>query len=73
MFDVLSSVYSDLLKRFGWRKELEKEWKAIGDVEGGRGGGDTVHLTFLSASSVHKRLNDSPFVKIPLTAIQAYF
>lgn len=39
MFDVLSSVYSDLLKRFGWRKELEKEWKAIGDVEGGRGGG----------------------------------
>lgn len=35
MFDVLSSVYSDLLKRFGWRKELEKKWKTIGDVGGG--------------------------------------
>lgn len=35
MFDVLSSVYSDLLKRFGWRKELEKEWKTIGDAGGG--------------------------------------
>ena len=36
MFDVLSSVYSDLLKRFRWRKELEKEWKTIGDAGGGR-------------------------------------
>lgn len=25
--------------------------------------GETVHLTFLSASSAHKRLNDSSFAK----------
>lgn len=64
-FDIAGGITGDLLEYFtptkGWNSKGHTGQRVAGKLGGVEG--STVHLTSLSASSAHKRLNDFSFTK----------